>query len=118
MITIQLISAFLGITIAAIIIVLIRRDHLHTRHALWWLMLAINIALVGFFPNFIDQVGFWLNIKYPPTLLFILGLSMLLLKVLSLDIRQSFQEQQIRRLTQKIAILETELKQRQASNDK
>jgi len=45
--------------------------------------------------------------------LFILGLSMLLLKVLSLDIQQSSQEQQLRRLIQKIAILETELKQSQ-----
>jgi len=113
MISTQTITAILGLILATIIIVLIRRDHLHTRHALWWLILAISIAILGFFPNLIDQIGFWLNIKYPPTLLFILGLSMLLLKVLSLDIQQSSQEQQLRRLIQKIAILETELKQSQ-----
>ncbi|MEY3219558.1 MAG: hypothetical protein RIT27_915 [Pseudomonadota bacterium] len=117
MITTQLISAILGITIAGMIIVLIRRDHLHTRHALWWLMLATTIAILGFFPNLIDTVGLWLNIKYPPTLLFILGLSMLLIKVLSLDIQQSHQERQLRRLIQKIALLETELKHYRSNND-
>ncbi len=113
MISTQIITAILGLILATTIIVLIRRDHLHTRHALWWLMLAMGIVILGFFPSIIDKIGFWLNIKYPPTLLFILGLSMLLLKVLSLDIRQSSQEQQLRRLIQKIAILETELKQYQ-----
>lgn len=117
MISTQIITAILGLILATTIIVLIRRDHLHTRHALWWLMLAMGIVILGFFPMIIDKVGFWFNIKYPPTLLFILGLSMLLLKVLSLDIQHSRQEQQIRRLIQKIAILETDLKSSQKSND-
>lgn len=118
MISTQIITAILGLILATTIIVLIRRDHLHTRHALWWLMLAMGIVILGFFPNIIDKVGFWFNIKYPPTLLFILGLSMLLIKVLSLDIQHSQQEQQIRRLIQKIAILETDLKQYQNHDHK
>jgi hypothetical protein len=107
--TYQLTSAALGIGIAAIIFYLIRRDHLHSRHASWWLISALLIALLGIFPQIIDNIALSLNISYPPTLLLTLGLGLVLIKVLSIDIHQSQQEQRIRRLVQRIALLEEEL---------
>ncbi|MCB1577364.1 MAG: DUF2304 domain-containing protein, partial [Xanthomonadales bacterium] len=51
------------------------------------------------------------GINYAPVLPIIIGLSMVLLRLLKLDIDRSRQERQMRRLTQKLAILEQELEQ-------
>ncbi|WP_353570690.1 DUF2304 domain-containing protein [Candidatus Albibeggiatoa sp. nov. BB20] len=101
-------SALLGLSIAGIILFLIRRDHLHTRHALWWLWIAFIILGLGIFPQLIDIFGGFLGINYPPTLIFVLGIGMLLVKVLGIDIHQSELERRQRRLTQRLALLEEE----------
>ncbi len=107
----QLTSAFLGLSIAGMIILLIRRDHLHTYHAGWWLLLAFLVALLGIFPKIIDTLAIYLNINYPPTLLFAGGMGILLVKVLTMDIQQSQQERKIRRMAQRMALLEDELQE-------
>jgi hypothetical protein len=114
--TYQLTSAALGISIAAVIFYLIRRDHLHSRHAGWWLMSALLIAILGVFPRLVDNIAAYLNINYPPTLMLTFGFGLMLLKVLSIDIHQSQQEQRIRRLVQRIALLEEELHSQQHSS--
>ncbi len=105
-------SGILGLLIAGTILYLIRRDHLHSQHAVWWLLVAFIVALLGLFPWLIDLAAVHLNIHYPPTLLFLVGMGMMLIKVLSIDIHQSRQERKIRRLIQRIALLEAELAQK------
>lgn len=111
MISYQLTSGFLGLSIAGMIIYLIRRDHLHTHHAGWWLSVAFLIALLGIFPAIIDSLAYYLDIAYPPTLLFAGGIGILFVKVLTIDIQQSQQERKIRRMAQRLALLEDELQQ-------
>ncbi len=116
MMSYQLTSGFLGLSIAGTIIYLIRRDHLHTHHAGWWLSLALMVAVLGIFPQIIDIVANYLDIAYPPTLLFAGGMGVLLVKVLSIDIQQSQQERKIRRMAQRLALLEDELQQLKGKN--
>ncbi|OQY51101.1 MAG: DUF2304 domain-containing protein [Candidatus Parabeggiatoa sp. nov. 2] len=104
-------SAILGLSIAGTILWLIRRDHLHSRHALWWLLVALMVMLLGIFPTIIDWLAIRLGVNYPPTLLFILGMGMILLKVISIDLHQSYLERKMRRLAQRLAILEGEKNQ-------
>lgn len=104
----QLTSAILGLLLAGTILWLIRRDHLHSRHALWWLLVAFLVMLLGIFPTVIDWLAIRLGVNYPPTLLFILGLGMILIKVISIDIHQSDLERKMRRIAQRLAILEGE----------
>ena len=101
----QVTSAILGLVIASTILWLIRRDHLHSHHALWWLLVAFTVMLLGIFPTMIDWIASWLGVNYPPTLLFIFGMGMILVKVISIDLHQSKLERKIRRLAQQIAIL-------------
>ncbi len=111
-------SALLGLSIAGIILYLIRRDHLHTRHALWWLWIAFIILFLGMFPQLIDWFAGFLGINYPPTLVFILGIGMLLIKVLGIDIHQSELERRQRRLTQRLALIEEENRHNAAQIEK
>ncbi|EDN67155.1 conserved hypothetical protein, membrane [Beggiatoa sp. PS] len=104
----ELTSAILGILLAGTILWLIRRDHLHSRHALWWLLVALLVMLLGIFPTTIDWLAIHLGVNYPPTLLFVLGMGMILIKVMTIDLHQSNLERKIRRLAQRLAILEGE----------
>ena len=107
--TSQLTSAAIGILLAGAILYLVRRDHMHGSYALWWLAIAAAILVLGVFPPVIDWLGRVTGISYPPILPIIVGIGMILIRMLRTDIERSRQERQLRRLAQKLAILEQEL---------
>jgi hypothetical protein len=108
-VTSQLTSAAISILLAGAILYLVRRDHMHGSYALWWLAIAAAILLLGVFPPVIDWLGQVSGISYPPILPIIVGIGMILIRMLRTDIDRSRQERQLRRLAQKLAILEQEL---------
>jgi hypothetical protein len=105
----QITAGAIGVLLAGAILYLVRRDHLHGSYALWWLAVAVVILLLGVFPPVIDWLGSVTGIYYPPVLPIIVGIGMILIRMLKMDIDRSQQERQLRRLTQKLAILEQEL---------
>ena len=102
-------SAAAAIVIAGSILLLVRRDQLHTRYAIWWIPLAIVVLVVGVFPGLNDKLAWALGIAYPPVLPLIIGLGLLIVKILSMDIERSKNEQKLHRLTQRLGMLECEL---------
>ncbi|WP_291230456.1 DUF2304 domain-containing protein [Dokdonella sp.] len=109
MLTGQITSAILGAAIAGAILFLVRRDHLHGPYALWWLGVAAATFVLGVFPQVVVWMGNVTGIFYPPVLPIIVAVALILIRLLKLDIDRSRQERQLRRLTQKLAILEQEL---------
>lgn len=109
MLSAQITSAVLGIALAGAILFLVRRDHLHGPYAVWWLAVAAATLLLGAFPVLVVWLGRLTGIGYAPVLPIIIGLSLVLIRLLKLDIDRSRQERQIRRLTQKLAILEEDI---------
>ena len=109
MLTGQITSAVLGIALAGAILFLVRRDHLHGPFAVWWFAVAAATFVLGVFPQVVVWLGRETGIGYAPVLPIIIGLSLVLIRLLKLDIDRSRQERNIRRLTQKLAILEQEL---------
>ena len=107
--TYQLTSLVIGLALAATILILVRRAHLHGPHALWWLALAAGIIVLGTWPRLTDLIAPYLGVSYPPIVAIILGLALLLIKMISMDLQRSRQEQRIRRLAQRLAILEAQL---------
>ena len=105
-------SAFLAVSIAGLILYLVRRNHLHGTYAVWWLVLAVGVLVSGLFPKLLDRIGGWLGVNYPPILFVALSIGALFLKVLSIDLERSRQEIRLRRLTQRLALLEAELAER------
>jgi hypothetical protein len=99
-------SAAIGMILAAGILFLVRRDRMQVRHALWWLTVAASTLVLGLFPRLVDKVGKILGIHYPPILLVVVSIGLLLIKLLTQDIDRSRQERKIRRLAQRLAILE------------
>lgn len=110
MIPIQVTSTVMALGIAGAILLLARRDKLHFRFTAWWLLASVGILLLGIFPWLTDILGEVLGIAYPPILIVILGMAMLLVKILTMDIDRSRHERHIRRLSQRLALLEEELR--------
>lgn len=106
MITYQITSTAIGVTIALVILFLIRRDHLHGPYAIWWIGIAVLVGVLGFFPRLFDYIAVKVGVSYPPILALVLGLGLLLLKILTMDVERSRQERLIRRLAQRLAMLE------------
>jgi hypothetical protein len=111
---VQITSLSIGLLLAATIIYLLRRDHLHGPYAVWWLSVAVVTGLLGAFPIVIDSIANWLNIGYPPVLALVLAIALLLVKMLTMDIERTRQELNLRRLAQRLAMLDEELKRLQS----
>lgn len=107
--TAQITAALIAVTLASAIFYLVRRDHLHGPFAIWWLGIAVATVVLGVFPAVVVWLGRVTGISYAPVLPIIVGVSMILLRLLKMDMDRSRQERQLRRMTQKLAILEEEI---------
>lgn len=117
-ITYQWITAILGIAIAGSILYLVRRDHLHGPYAVWWLLVALIVTVLGVWPQLVDKLGYSLGVGYPPVLLLVLAQGMMVVKMLTMDIERSRQERRLRRLAQHMAILEALIEDQQQTEKK
>ncbi len=100
----------LGILVGISILLLIRHDRLKPLYALWWMGVAIGVIFLGLFPRTVDFVASYLGIHYPPVFILVVALSLLLLKILTMDLERTRQEQTLRLLVQKISLLEAEIR--------
>lgn len=110
---VSVITSIIGIATALVIVVLIRRDHLHVRYGLWWMSAAIVLLLLGLSPAFFDSFAKYLGVSYPPMLAMTIGLLILVIKILVMDIERSRNAIRLQRLTQRIALLESDLRETQ-----
>ncbi|MBS4095626.1 MAG: DUF2304 domain-containing protein [Sulfuricella sp.] len=106
MISYHLTTAGFSIAIAVTILFLVRRDHLRIRYAYWWLLAALGVLFLGLFPGATDVVAPYLGIKYPPIIALICGMTVILIKMLLMDLEHTRQEREIRRLAQRLAMWE------------
>jgi hypothetical protein len=108
MTSLDLTTALLGLGLAAAIIWLLRRDHLHLTHGLFWLVVAVAAAALGVWPGLIDKAAALTGIAYPPAALLLISVVVLLLKILHTDILNTRIERQVKRLNQRLAMYELE----------
>lgn len=109
-------SGIIGLLIAGAILFLVRRRRLHGPYALWWLGVSAAIVLISLFPQLVNHVAYRLGISYPPILPVLIGIGLLLIKILTMDIERSRQELRLRRLTQRLGILDAEITQLKERN--
>ena len=100
-----------GLSVAALILILIRRDKLHVTHGFGWILVAIGFALLGIAPTLIDRIAVKLGVAYPPTLALTVAVSVLVVKILLMDIERSKLEIRNQRLTQRIAMLQADIEE-------
>lgn len=102
------IAAVLGLGLTAGIVVLVRRDHLYIRDGLFWLAVAAFSLLFGLWPGLIDHVGGLVGVSYPPALLFLIAIVVLVLRSLLIDLALTGLRREVRRLNQRLALMQAE----------
>lgn len=109
MISFQLFTFVLGVGLAGLILFLMRRDYMHTSHGLFWFGVAVAAAVLGAWPRLIDRAAHLAGIAYAPAFLLLVGVIVLTLKALHLDSENSRLERELRKLNQRLAVLEARL---------
>ena len=110
---VALITSIIGIIAAIVILILIRRDHLHVRYGMLWVAAAVAFALLGLFPALFDSFAKYMGIANPPILALTIGLVVLVLKILVMDLERSRNAIRMQRLVQRIGLLESDLREMQ-----
>jgi hypothetical protein len=104
--TYQIVVLILGIGLAVGILYLVRRDHIYIRQGLFWIFIAFFSLVFGIWPYLIDTLGGVLGVAYPPTLLLLVAIIVLILKALLGDIALTKVRRDVRRLNQRMALLD------------
>jgi hypothetical protein len=111
----QWVTGFLGVAIAATIMYLVRRNHLHVRYAMLWIPVALVVLLFGLFPWMSDLLARAIGVSYPPVLVIVVAIGVGFVKVLLMDIERSRNETRLSRLIQEVGMLELRLKELEGS---
>jgi hypothetical protein len=104
----QLTVLVMGIGLAVGILYLVRRDHIYIRQGFFWIVIGLVSLVFGVWPSLIDTLGAALGVAYPPTLLLLVAIIVLILKALLGDIALTKVRRDLRRLNQRMALLEGE----------
>jgi hypothetical protein len=106
--SLQFTSTVLGFGLAGAILMLVRHNRLHVSHALFWIAIAASASVLGVFPELADRLARPLGIAYGPLLVVLLALVVIIVKAVHADIAMTRLERDLRRLNQKLAIIEAE----------
>lgn len=106
----SIVTGTIGIAVACLIILLIRKDRLHVRHGLTWMVVAACFAILGVFPGLIDTLAVSTGVSYPPILGITVAVALIVIKILLMDLERSKIEMRNQRLIQRVAMLESDLR--------
>jgi len=110
-------TAIFGIATVIAIFRLIRKHSLSARYTIWWIAISAAVLVFTLFPWLADKLVSVLGISYAPTFFFFSAILMIFLKILFMDIDRSKQEVRIRRLLQRLALVEAELDSLKSDKD-
>lgn len=102
-------TAFFGIATVVFILFLIKKHSFYVRYTFWWISICAAILLFSIFPKLSDIIVGSFGISYPPSFFFFAAILMLFVKILFMDIERSKQEIRIRRLVQRLGMVEASL---------
>ena len=103
------IQIIIGVLLAVAILGLlnmVRKAKLDLRYALSWLIVGVTALVLDIFPGIMNWLVQLLGIELPVNMMFFFGFCFTLLLLFGLTTKVSKQSEQLKRLTQKTALLE------------
>lgn len=103
---------FILISIAAIFYVIsnVRKKKFTIKESFYWVLASIMMLILSIFPYSIDSLASFLNISYPPSLLFVLCILFLIFINFKNSREISMQQEKIIELAQELAIVKEKVK--------
>lgn len=105
----QIIIGVILVIALAWIINMVRKEILDIRFALSWLLVGIIVLILDIFPSAMFWLVQLLGIQLPVNMMFFFGFCFTLFLVFGLTTKVSRQAEQLKRLTQEVALLEKSL---------
>ena len=99
----------LGILVLLFVVNLVRTRKLKEEFALLWLLTAVVLVLAPLLIDYLDMIAHALGIEYPPAFIFVLAIISVLLILFQFSMRISHFSEQIKVLTQELALLRARL---------
>lgn len=99
----------LGVLVLLVVINLVRTKRLTEEFALLWFVTAVVLVLTPLFIDYLDMAARAIGIAYPPAMIFLLAIISLLLILFQFSMRMSRFSDQIKVLTQEVALLNARL---------
>jgi hypothetical protein len=106
---IQIVSVFFSVVFLIIVFRLVLKKQLREEFSIIWTLCAIVLNVFAFWKNGIDYLASILGVYYAPSLLFMFLFAALICYCLHLSKIISKQHQDIKNLTQQMAILESKM---------
>lgn len=98
-------AVILAAAILVIILTMLLRRQLREKYAVLWIVIAILVLVLGFFPGLLSRAAGLLGVVVPANLLFALALVLLVGVALHLSWELSRSEEEVRRLAEEVTIL-------------
>ena len=90
---------------------LIRKNKLDLKYSLSWLIIGMFVIVLALLPNTIGSISEFLGIADPMNMVFFLGFIFVLIIVLSLTVALSIASNSVKRLNQKIGMLDKRIRE-------
>lgn len=105
----RLFIVLLSLGVLAFVVNMVRTRKLREEYALLWIATAVILVLAPLSVDLLDRVSYALGVAYPPALLFLIALICLLFILFQFSLVISKFAEQIKVLTQELAITRTKL---------
>ena len=105
---IKIIAILICVFLLSYVFELVRRKHLSEEYSLGWLVTGVSMLILSIFEDLLKWISDFVGATLFTSTLFFFGLVFLMIICLHFSIRISALTNQVRRLTQHIAILDTE----------
>ena len=109
----------IGLAVIALILVinLVRTRKMKEEFAILWLFTGVSLVLIPLFVDIVDAIAYALGIEYPPALIFLVALLGMTFILLQFSVSISRYGEQIKVLTQEIALLRHRIRELEQKTD-
>lgn len=113
---IQLLSILCSAVFMIVIFQLIIKGKLREEYSILWIVCTILLLVFSFWRNGLDVIANSLGIYYAPSLVFLVGLFVVIIFLVHLSVVNSNQHLQIKNLAQTLALLEKKMEDKEEEN--
>jgi len=95
------------VTLASLLFImrLVRTRKLRAKYSMLWISVGLCLSVLAASPRLLDRLSRWIGVAYPPTTLFIVAITFLLLIVVHFSWELSRLEERSRLLAEEVALM-------------
>ena len=115
---VSILAAVASLALLGVVLELIRSRRLRERYALLWLLTGVVLLVLSLWRSSVNTIAGWIGIEtYPPAVLFAVGTLFIVLVLLHYSTVISKLADQNTVLAQRLALLESQLRERLSENE-